>query len=131
MIEPIEKYTQIGVIAKKLGITARTIHYYEEIGLMETPRTLGTRRYSQQDIARLKFIIRLKELNISLGEIKELVACYHENKRDTTLITPHTLNALDYHFNQIDKQISKLNSLRNDIITYRSRIVEILQKIAA
>ena len=52
----------IGVLAKGLGITTRTIRYYEEIGLMPpSPRTSGgVRVYTKEEILRLKFILKLK-----------------------------------------------------------------------
>ncbi len=65
---------QIGELAKSLGITTRTIRYYEEIGLMGKNERLGgsTRTYTHDDILRLKFILKLKTMGISLKEIEQL-----------------------------------------------------------
>jgi DNA-binding transcriptional MerR regulator len=57
-----DKPVQIGELAKSLGITTRTIRYYEEIGLMGPSERLGggTRMYNRSDILRLKFILKIK-----------------------------------------------------------------------
>ncbi len=75
---------QIGEVAGDLGITARTIRYYEEIGIMGPPERddCGPRKYTKNDIVRLKFILKLKELGISLKEMKELAENYDLNNHD-------------------------------------------------
>jgi len=71
-----KQLVQIGELARMLGITTRTIRYYEEIGLMGPPERLvgGTRTYSREDVLRLKFILKLKELGITLKEMQELLS---------------------------------------------------------
>ena len=66
-----EKPNTIGVIAKKLGVTTRSIRYYEEIGLMGTyERSVSNYRiYGESEIVRLKFILKLKDLGVSLKEM--------------------------------------------------------------
>ncbi|MBB6673363.1 MerR family transcriptional regulator [Cohnella nanjingensis] len=63
-------------VCERFGVTARTLHYYEEIGLLtDVPRTYGGHRYYEgRSLAQLEQIIRLKELlGISLQEIRILV----------------------------------------------------------
>jgi len=132
MKNSIEEYAQIGGVAKALGITPRTIRYYEELGLMGAPYREGTgsRRYSSQDIIRLKFILKLKELGISLKDMQELAQNYDLNNQDQNRIMPQLLDILEVHLDKVDTKISKLASLRNDIVAYRSRVVGILQPSA-
>ena len=60
--------TQLGA---ELGITVRTLHFYETQGLI-TPRRAGnTRVFSQRDRARMILILRGKSLGFSIKEIKE------------------------------------------------------------
>jgi DNA-binding transcriptional MerR regulator len=71
-----ERYLQIGEVAEKLGLTPRTLRYYEEIGLLAPPSRMegGFRLYSPADISRLEQIIQLKRLlGFSLAEIKQVV----------------------------------------------------------
>lgn len=123
-----EETVQIGKLAKRLGITTRTIRYYEEIGLMGPSERLGggTRTYSSDDILRLKFILKLKELGISLKEMQELAENYDINQQNFHTITPKLIEILDLHISKVDEKIANLSSLRNDIVDYRVRIIDIL-----
>ncbi|NOQ42440.1 MAG: MerR family transcriptional regulator [Desulfuromusa sp.] len=124
-----EEFVQIGELAKTLGITTRTIRYYEEIGLMGPSERLGggTRTYSRDDILRLKFILKLKELGISLKEMQELAENFDINQQAFGTITPKLLKILDGHIGKVDQKIATLASLRKEIVDYRSRISDILQ----
>ncbi|TET43841.1 heavy metal-responsive transcriptional regulator [candidate division TA06 bacterium] len=64
----------IGQLAKRAHVNIETVRYYERRGLMPEPtrRESGYRQYSQDDVARLQFIKRAKELGFSLEEISEL-----------------------------------------------------------
>jgi DNA-binding transcriptional MerR regulator len=68
---------RIGEVAERVGVTARTIRYYEELGLLGTmePREKGTHRlYAEADIARLEELIRLRNLlGLTLEEIVAVV----------------------------------------------------------
>lgn len=123
-----EQSVQIGKLAKQLSITTRTIRYYEEIGLMGQSERLGggTRTYGNDDILRLKFILKLKELGISLKEMQELAENYDINQQDFHTITPKLIEILDMHISKVDEKIANLSSLRNDIVDYRVRIMDIL-----
>jgi len=69
---------RIGDLARRAGTTPRTIRYYEEIGLLEeaSSRPSGSHRlYSEQDLERLREVMRLRELlGVSLDELKTLLA---------------------------------------------------------
>ncbi len=124
-----EQFIQIGDLAKKLGITTRTIRYYEEIGLMGPPERLGggARTYGRDDVLRLKFILKLKELGISLKEMQELAENFDINQQSFGKITPRLLEILDLHISKVDQKIANLASLRKEIVDYRQRILDILQ----
>jgi DNA-binding transcriptional MerR regulator len=72
-----ERLLRIGEVAEATGTTPRTIRYYEEIGLLPEAedRVSGKRRlYTDDDVERLRELIRLRELlNLSLDELKQLV----------------------------------------------------------
>jgi MerR family transcriptional regulator, repressor of the yfmOP operon len=60
-----ERLLRIGEVAERVGVTTRTIRYYEELGLLGTgaTRTKGTHRlYTEADITRLEELIRLRDL---------------------------------------------------------------------
>jgi DNA-binding transcriptional MerR regulator len=68
---------RIGEVAERTGTTARTIRYYEELGLLDEPggREKGKHRsYTDADVERLTDLIRLRELlGVSLDELKTIV----------------------------------------------------------
>jgi len=124
------KPVQIGELAKSLDITTRTIRYYEEIGLMGKTERLGggTRTYTQDDILRLKFILKLKNLGIALKEIQELSDIFDINEKNFHKITPKLIEILDSHISKVDEKMVSLSSLRKDIVDYRIRITDFLSQ---
>ena len=68
------KYQHIGDISKALGVSSRTIRYYEELSLIVPKRSDGGyREYSDSEVEKLTTILRLKKLGMSLEEIKSLI----------------------------------------------------------
>jgi DNA-binding transcriptional MerR regulator len=65
--------TQLG---SELGITARTLRFYEDKGLISPKRAGNTRVYTQRDRARMILVLRGKRLGFSLREIKEYLELY-------------------------------------------------------
>lgn len=81
---PAQRDTQriysIAELAREFEVTARTIRFYEDEGLIK-PRRQGTQRlYSAGDRARLGWILRGKRLGFTLAEIKELLDLYHVDR---------------------------------------------------
>jgi MerR family copper efflux transcriptional regulator len=66
---------QIGQVAERTGLSLRTIRFYEETGLVRpTARTDGGfRLYSEDDVARLEVIKRMKPLGFTLEEMQQLL----------------------------------------------------------
>jgi DNA-binding transcriptional MerR regulator len=64
----------VGELSKLTGLTIRTLHHYDEIGLLSPTFRTDTnhRLYTEDDIVKLQQIMSLKELDFSLEEIKEL-----------------------------------------------------------
>ena len=127
MEQETEEYVLIGELAKHLGITTRTIRYYEEIGLMKlSPRPEGSRRhYSKQDVLRLKFILKLKNLGIGLKGMHELAENYDLNNQDRDTIMPKLLEILEHHLKTVGQKMKSLSLLNEEIINYRQRILGI------
>ena len=66
---------QIGEVAEQTGLSLRTIRYYEEVGLV-TPSARtggGFRLYSENDVARLRLVRRMKPLDFSLEEMGQVL----------------------------------------------------------
>src|SRR6185369_18015019 len=123
-----EEFISIGNLAKTIGITTRTLRYYEEMGIMSPPQRLegAVRVYAPSDVRKLKFILRLKELGLSIREMQELDAVYAEAK-ETDRVIPRLIEMLDEHVNSLDEKMSKLATLRKEIIDYRQRMIKRFQ----
>jgi DNA-binding transcriptional MerR regulator len=69
------QHMQIGEVAEQTGLSLRTIRYYEEVGLV-TPSSRtsgGFRLYSETDLARLRLVRRMKPLDFTLEEMKDVL----------------------------------------------------------
>ena len=66
---------KISEVAKLSGVTVRTLHYYDEIGLLKPSKTTeaGYRMYSIEDLEKLQQILFFRELDFPLNEIKEIM----------------------------------------------------------
>lgn len=69
-------YRSIQEAAALLGVTQRTLRFYEDNGLVTPQRAGGTRIYSRRDIARMQLILRGKRLGFTIREIGEFLALY-------------------------------------------------------
>lgn len=73
---PPEPSFSIAQLAAEFGVTARTIRFYEDEGLIH-PARIGTRRlYSKGDRARLMWILRAKRVGFSIADIREMISLY-------------------------------------------------------
>ena len=119
----IEEITPIGELAISLGLTTRTLRYWEEVGIIESVQRAGgaTRGYTPYTVRRIKFIMRLKELGLTIKEMQDLYVAYGEAK-ETERMIPRLVEMLDEHINLIDEKMAKLASLRKEIVDYRQKI---------
>ncbi len=69
------QHHQIGEVAERVGLSLRTVRYYEEMGLVspETRTEGGFRLYSENEIERLELIKRMKPLGFTVHEMRELL----------------------------------------------------------
>lgn len=117
------KYYQIGELANLLGLSPRTIRYYEEIGLLNSVKRIerGKRVYTDKDLQRLKFIQRLKHLGLPLSEMHELEDIYQIHRTNKKVL-PRLLELLDSHTAKIDERVNNLLKLKSEILNYQVKI---------
>ncbi len=111
-----EIYLQIGELARRAGVSIRTVRYYEEKGLL-TPSRLtsgGIRLYTQQDLNRLIFIRRFKMLGLNMDEIKMSLGISHPDS-DQKVRVRHTLELLRLQKDKLAEEITKYTSLVGEI----------------
>ena len=120
-----EENISIGDLAKELGLTTRTLRYWEEVGIIEAAeRADGANRgYTPYYVRRIKFILKLKELGLTIKEMQDLYVAYGEAKQTEKMI-PRLIEILDLHIDKVDERMAKLASLRKEIVDYRQRMVK-------
>ena len=113
----------IGDLAKSVGLTTRTLRYWEEVGIIESEeRADGANRgYSPYYVRRIKFIMKLKELGLTIREMQDLYVAYGEAK-ETDQMIPKLIAVLDKHTRMVDEKVARLHSLRKDIVEYRQKM---------
>jgi Hg(II)-responsive transcriptional regulator len=103
-----------GEIAAKVDVNVETLRYYEKIKLMPKPKRRETRYriYDENDLKRLLFIKRAKELGFTLKEINELFGLRidsHAKCGDVKHLTEHKLK-------DIDNRISDLKKIKSVLV---------------
>jgi len=103
----------IGGLSKQTGCNIETIRYYERIGLLpKPPRTEGGHRlYEREQIKRLVFIRRSRELGFSLDEIRTLLRLV-DGKRYTC---QEVKTLTEEHLGDIKKKIADLKKLQKTL----------------
>ena len=109
----------IGALAAEFDITTRAIRFYEARGLIRPLRRGTSRRYTRRDRARLKLILRGKNLGFTLEDIAEYLSLYDT---DPTQVTQTRL-LLD----RVEGHIADLNTKRADL----DRTLDDLKEIRA
>lgn len=113
----------IAEVCAQTGLSARTIRYYEELGLLPGVRRRagGRRVYGPDQIERLRFIQRLQILGLPLAEIRDLNDV-HAIAGSTTAMLDRLDEVLAQRLAELDARIGELAGLRDEIEKYRARV---------
>ena len=105
----------IGRMSRKTGVNIETIRYYERIAIMPKPdRTEGgNRQYNDDQLKRLFFIRRSRELGFSIEEIRALLGMVDHN--DFSCGEVHDLTVT--HLASVKEKIASLKKLENALTT--------------
>ncbi len=99
----------IGTAAQQSGLPAKTIRYYEDIGLLTVDRASnGYRDYSREDVHRLRFVQRSRSLGFSVEECRQLLSLYTDRDRASADVKAIATEKLG----EIDRKIAELTGLR-------------------
>lgn len=105
----------IGNAARESGLPAKTIRYYEDIGLLQPGRREnGYRAYSANDIHRLAFLKRARGLGFSIGDCRQLMALYDDRERashDVREIAITNVRAIEEKIAELQSMKATLNRL--------------------
>jgi len=103
----------IGTVAKRSGISAKTIRYYESVGLI--PRAArahnGYRDYGGNDVEILRFIKRSRSLGFSVEIVASLLDLWHNKSRASGDVKAVALK----HITDVEQRIAELESIRDTL----------------
>ncbi len=125
-----ENLQAIGEVSEITGLSARTVRYYEELGLLPNVRRRagGRRVYGADEIERLRFIQRLKALGLSLADVKELNLVYAIGGSTRAMLERLDV-VLGRHTEEVGGRIAELTSLRDEIQSYRDHVAIRLNRL--
>ncbi len=109
---------KIGELGDRCDVTAKTIRYYESLGLLDEPeRTAsGYRDYGDEAVERLRFIRDAQATGLTLAEIASVLELKGAGERSCS----HTIALIEAHVASIDAQIQQLTDARSEL----SRLAE-------
>jgi MerR family transcriptional regulator, copper efflux regulator len=105
----------IGQAAEKAGVSAKSIRYYESVGLIAraSRRDNNYRDYGDQEIAELRFIHRARSLGFSVKEVGDLLALWRDRQRASHQVR----DVAQRHIEEIEHKIAALQSMRATLNT--------------
>ncbi len=104
----------IGTAAKTSGVPAKTIRYYESIGLIPpaTRAENGYRHYSRSEVETLRFIQRSRHMGFSVKDVGNLLALWNDKKRVSADVKALALS----HIAEVERRIAELESIRRTLV---------------
>lgn len=102
----------IGEVSDRSGLPAKTIRYYEDIGLVRPLRNdNGYRAFREQDLHKLAFLGRARALGFSIEDCRTLLGLYEDEKRESSQVKAVARE----HLTAIDEKIRQLQSMRKTL----------------
>ena len=103
----------IGEVARLSGVAAKTLRYYEDIGLIEPPFRDGSgyRDFDGSVLGRLAFIRSAQTIGLTLGEIRGILTLRDDGKAPCG----HVLDLLRWRADEVDETIRHLRALKADL----------------
>ncbi len=102
----------ISDVARRAGLPAKTIRYYEEIGLVRPGRSAnGYRAFSETDLHKLNFLGRARALGFGIEDCRKLLALWEDTERASADVR----RLATEHLARIDDKIAQLESMRETL----------------
>jgi len=109
----------IGQAAERSGLPAKTIRFYEEIGLIHPARRLdnGYRVYGEDDLHMLRFVERARRLGFSVEDCRQLLALYRDRDRTSAEVKALT-----------EQRIAEIESKIEELVAMRRTLAELVAR---
>ncbi|AHD01739.1 Cu(I)-responsive transcriptional regulator [Leisingera methylohalidivorans] len=102
----------IGDVSSRSGLPAKTIRYYEDIGLIKPHRSAnGYRCFAETDLHKLAFLGRARALGFTIEDCRTLMAMYEDESRASADVKQLALE----HLTKIEDKIADLQAMRDTL----------------
>ena len=110
---------RIGELADRIGVSTKSVRFYESIGLMPDPARTpsGYRDYADEDAGRLTFIKTAQRLGLSLDEIREIIAFRDRGQQPCDYVA----GVLRRQAADLDRRIGEMRALRDELTALEAR----------
>lgn len=110
---------KIGKVSQRLGVSADTLRYYEQEGMLQVQRDgQGVRDYQEKDCNRVEFILYMRSVGIPIGDIKKIIMLYEKQGTDEKEVN----SLLQAYKEKIQKRIIKLQNLFTKYEIYTEKL---------
>ena len=113
----------IGQVAKTTGVAAKTIRYYEQIGVLPVPRRAasGYRQYDSSSIEQVRFVLRARVLGLPLRRLKTLSETWTAAPRPS--MRPRLLALVHEQLSAVRSKLVELEMLRDQLERVSQRML--------
>ena len=110
---------RIGELARRSGLTAKTLRFYEHAGVLAQPArgSSGYRDYDDTALTRLRFVRAAQSAGLTLTEVRDIIAIRENNG----LPCGHVVALLDRHLDDLNNRIRELTAMRTEVRRLRER----------
>ncbi|RWC32276.1 MerR family DNA-binding transcriptional regulator [Mesorhizobium sp.] len=129
-VEAGEDLVRIGEMAKKYGVTLRTLRFYEDKGLLNPQRDGSTRLYTRRDKARLKLILLGRKVGFSLRDVKQMMDLYDPTGSNTKQLKL-ALDKSEKQLARLQKQRALIDDAINELSGSMSAVRQMLAERSA
>ena len=114
---------RIKEIASQANMNPSAIRYYEQIGILPAPKRAenGYRIYDEQDLDRLSFITRARELDFSLEEIGEIIGLREHGDAPCAYV----IEQISLKIHEVDRKIATLTQLKAELAQLERKATEL------
>ncbi|WP_354489486.1 MerR family transcriptional regulator [Mesorhizobium robiniae] len=125
-----EDFVRIGEMAKKYGVTLRTLRFYEDKGLLNPQRDGSTRLYTRRDKARLKLILLGRKVGFSLRDVKQMMDLYDPTGSNTKQLRL-ALDKSEKQLARLQKQRALIDDAINELSNSMAAVRQMLSERSA
>lgn len=125
-----EEFVRIGEMAKKYGVTLRTLRFYEDKGLLNPKREGSTRLYTRRDRVRLKLILLGRKVGFSLRDVKQMIDLYDPSGTNAKQLRL-TIDKSEKQLGRLQKQRQLLDEAIDELTSHMTIVRQMLAERAA